>query len=154
MEKCFQDKCKFLLKFIPNSGSLDIKFKCYFYFGWYFIIFFGFNINLKFFIYNCDLNYAFKDEKYYDIGDIYIGYGNPQTNILYLQYKWIDGLENPNLNTNSIERKETNEVNLDKEAASVNKKSEKNIDKFFNNSSMMISEIKDNTDKSMIFIYS
>lgn len=65
-------------------------------------------------------------------------------------------MENHNLNHIQIEQKEASEALLDKEsniriskeAASINKKSDKNIDKYFNNSSMMISEIRENTDKS------
>lgn len=100
------------------------------------------------------------DEKYYDIGDIYIGYGNPQTNILYLQYKWTDESENPlnnkKINNIVIESKENRNIKdkeannkLNKDSSIVNKKGEKNnAEKFFNNSSLMISDIKDNTEKS------
>jgi len=104
-------------------------------------------------------NLIIKDNKYYDIGDIYIGYGNPQTNVLYLQYKWINALENPNLNDNPVEVKEKSgallendaNIRINKEASSINKKSDKTIDRYFNNSSMVISEIKENTDKSNQF---
>ena len=80
--------------------------------------------------------------------------------MLYLQYKWVNDLENPIINNNPAEKKEANESNSEKEAkitinnesASLNKKSEKINEKLFNNSSMMIySEIKENTDKSKKF---
>jgi len=80
--------------------------------------------------------------------------------VLYLQYKWVNDLENPIINNNPAEKKEANESNSEKEAkitinnesASLNKKSEKINEKLFNNSSMMIySEIKENTDKSKKF---
>jgi hypothetical protein len=80
--------------------------------------------------------------------------------VLYLQYKWVNDLENPIINNNLAEKKEENESNSEKGAnirinnisASLNNKSEKINEKLFNNSSMMIfSEIKENTDKSKQF---
>lgn len=76
--------------------------------------------------------------------------------MLYLQYKWANELENQNINYINSDKNDANESHLGKdiynkqkiEADSSNKKSEKINEKFFNNSSMMISEIKENTDKS------
>ncbi len=110
------------------------------------------------------------DEKYYDIGDIYIGYGNPQTNVLYLQYKWSEDTGNPHkINRNGInnnyETKENrniisneieSKIRLNKDSYILNKNKEKNNkEKFLNNSSLIFSDIKENTEKSnyLIFLY-
>ena len=76
---------------------------------------------------------------------------------MYLQYKWSDVilengitkiLENNDIG-DIIEKENSNKIIRDNSL--VNRKSEKINEKLFNNSSVMISEIKDNTDKSNYF---